>query len=83
MLIVGESGAGKELVANTIHLASHRVDEPFIAINCGALSPELVDSELFGHVKGAFTGAHRDHRGVFEQAEGGTLFLDEVTEMPL
>ncbi|WP_350562990.1 sigma 54-interacting transcriptional regulator, partial [Psychrobacter sp. CAL346-MNA-CIBAN-0220] len=64
-------------------LASHRINQPFIAINCGALSPELVDSELFGHVKGAFTGAHRDHRGVFEQAEGGTLFLDEVTEMPL
>jgi DNA-binding NtrC family response regulator len=83
VLIIGESGAGKELVANTIHLASNRVNEPFIAINCGALSPELVDSELFGHVKGAFTGAHRDHSGVFEQAEGGTLFLDEVTEMPL
>lgn len=83
VLIIGESGAGKELVANTIHLASSRVNEPFIAINCGALSPELVDSELFGHVKGAFTGANRDHSGVFEQAEGGTLFLDEVTEMPL
>jgi DNA-binding NtrC family response regulator len=83
VLIIGESGAGKELVANTIHLARPRLNEPFIAINCGALSPELVDSELFGHVKGAFTGAHRDHKGVFEQAEGGTLFLDEVTEMPI
>ncbi|WP_434927714.1 sigma-54 interaction domain-containing protein [Shewanella sp. HL-SH8] len=83
VLIVGESGAGKELVANTIHLASNRSNEPFIAINCGALSPELVDSELFGHTKGAFTGAHRDHRGVFDQAEGGTLFLDEITEMPI
>ncbi|MGI2066619.1 sigma-54 interaction domain-containing protein [Shewanella sp. MF08487] len=83
VLIIGESGAGKELVANTIHLASPRVNAPFIAINCGALSPELVDSELFGHVKGAFTGANRDHKGVFEQAEGGTLFLDEVTEMPI
>lgn len=83
VLIIGESGAGKELVANTIHLASPRLNEPFIAINCGALSPELVDSELFGHVKGAFTGANRDHKGVFEQAEGGTLFLDEVTEMPI
>lgn len=83
VLIIGESGVGKELVANTIHLASPRVNEPFIAINCGALSPELVDSELFGHVKGAFTGANRDHKGVFEQAEGGTLFLDEITEMPI
>jgi DNA-binding NtrC family response regulator len=83
VLIIGESVVGKELVANTIHLASPRVNEPFIAINCGALSPELVDSELFGHVKGAFTGANRDHKGVFEQAEGGTLFLDEVTEMPI
>ena len=83
VLIIGESGAGKELVANTIHLASPRVNKPYIAINCGALSPELVDSELFGHVKGSFTGANRDHQGVFEQAEGGTLFLDEVTEMPL
>lgn len=83
VLIIGESGAGKELVANTIHLASNRSNKPFIAINCGALSPELVDSELFGHTKGAFTGAHRDHSGVFEQAEGGTLFLDEITEMPI
>ena len=83
VLVVGESGAGKELVANTLHCASQRSEKPFIAINCGALSPELIDSELFGHVKGAFTGAIRDHKGVFEQAQGGTLFLDEVTEMPL
>ena len=83
VLIIGESGAGKELVAQTIHLASDRKEQPFIAINCGAISPELVDSELFGHEKGAFTGANRTHQGVFKQAEGGTLFLDEVTEMPL
>ncbi|CAM5182715.1 sigma-54 interaction domain-containing protein [Alishewanella longhuensis] len=83
VLIVGESGSGKELVANTLHLASPRSAQPFIALNCGALSPELTDSELFGHAKGAFTGALRDHQGVFAQAEGGTLFLDEVTEMPL
>ncbi|MCL1067525.1 sigma-54 dependent transcriptional regulator [Shewanella olleyana] len=83
VLIVGESGAGKELVAQTIHLASERKNQPFIAVNCGAISPELVDSELFGHEKGAFTGANRAHQGVFSQAEGGTLFLDEITEMPL
>ncbi|GAB3028366.1 sigma-54 interaction domain-containing protein [Bowmanella dokdonensis] len=83
VLVIGESGVGKELVANTLHLASPRSQKPFVAINCGALSPELIDSELFGHVKGAFTGAHKDHMGVFEQAAGGTLFLDEVTEMPL
>ncbi|MGO2356185.1 MAG: sigma-54 interaction domain-containing protein [Marinomonas foliarum] len=80
--IIGESGTGKELIANTLHVVSPRAEGPFVAINCGALSPELIDSELFGHVKGAFTGAHKDHQGVFEQAEGGTLFLDEVTEMP-
>ncbi len=83
VFVVGESGAGKELVANTIHLASDRAEAPFVAINCGALSPELIESELFGHIKGAFTGANKDRTGVFEQAEGGTLFLDEVTEMPL
>ncbi len=83
VFVVGESGAGKELVANTIHLASNRADNPFVAVNCGALSPELIESELFGHKKGSFTGANKDRSGVFEQAEGGTLFLDEVTEMPI
>lgn len=82
VLVIGESGVGKELVANTLHLASYRAEQPFVAINCGALSPELVDSELFGHRKGSFTGALRDHQGVFTQAQGGTLFLDEITEMP-
>jgi DNA-binding NtrC family response regulator len=83
VFIIGESGAGKELVAQTIHQASDRHQNPFIAINCGAISPELIDSELFGHNKGSFTGADKSHEGVFKQAEGGTLFLDEVTEMPI
>jgi len=83
VFIIGESGSGKDLVANTIHLSSIYCNKPFIPINCGALSPELIESELFGHVKGAFTGANKDRVGLIEQAEGGTLFLDEITEMPL
>lgn len=83
IFIRGESGSGKELVANTMHMMSERCDNPFISINCGAISPELIESELFGHIKGSFTGATHDRMGVFEQAHGGTLFLDEVTEMPL
>jgi DNA-binding NtrC family response regulator len=83
VLITGESGTGKEVVAETIHELSRRKDKPFIAVNCGAISPQLMESELFGHEKGSFTGAHRQHRGFFERAHGGTLLLDEVTEMPL
>ena len=82
VLIVGESGVGKELVAHTMHNASERAEKPFIAVNCGAMSQELAGSDLFGHVKGAFTGAHNARDGYFTQAKGGTLFLDEVTEMP-
>lgn len=83
VLLVGESGCGKELAARTIHQQSPRVHAPFIAINCAALSQELVESELFGHEKGAFTGASQQHIGFFEQGGNGTLFLDEITEMPL
>ena len=82
-LVLGESGSGKELMATAIHNASSRSDKPFRAVNCGALPENLVDSILFGHVKGAFTGADKDHSGLFEQANGGTLFLDEVGELPL
>jgi DNA-binding NtrC family response regulator len=82
VLIVGESGTGKELVARTLHDLSRRRHGPYIALNCSALSPMLIESELFGHERGSFTGADRRHHGVFERAMRGTLFLDEVTEMP-
>lgn len=82
-LVIGESGTGKELAAHAIHELSARRQRPFIAVNCGAISPNLIESEMFGHERGSFTGADRQHKGYFERADGGTLFLDEVTEMPL
>jgi DNA-binding NtrC family response regulator len=83
VLLLGESGTGKELVAKTIHAKSKRSRQAFLPVNCGAISPQLIESEIFGHEKGSFTGADRQHKGYFERASGGTLFLDEVVEMPI
>jgi Nif-specific regulatory protein len=83
VLILGESGVGKELFAEQLHLKSARREKPFIRVNCAALSPQLLESELFGHVKGAFTDASQNRLGRFEAADGGTIFLDEIGELPL
>ena len=83
VLIHGDSGTGKELIARALHENSSRREKPFVAVNCGAIPENLIESELFGYVKGAFTDAYRDKQGLFEEAGGGTLFLDEIGELPL
>ncbi|HWN80729.1 MAG TPA: sigma-54 dependent transcriptional regulator, partial [Candidatus Udaeobacter sp.] len=83
VLITGETGTGKDVTAGTVHQLSRRRRGPFLALNCGAVSPNLIESELFGHERGSFTGADRAHRGYFERASQGTLFLDEIAEMPI
>ncbi len=83
VLLIGESGTGKELAAQTLHELSRRREAAFLPLNCGAVSPQLIESELFGHERGSFTGADRQHKGFFERANGGSIFLDEITEMPM
>ncbi len=83
LVLEGETGTGKDLIAESLHAASPRASSPFVVFDCGAVAPTMVESELFGHERGAFTGAHSAHTGVFEQAQGGTLFIDEIGELPL